>query len=161
MDTDSLFLNVKCKNIYSDLKENFHDILDFSNDSNHEMFDCQNKGKLGKLKNEYCLPVKEFIGLKCKLYSVAYGDNVKMKAKGIKKSSLKNLTIDSYRNILKNDSFMRQLQCSIISRKHEIFSVIQSKISLSSFYDKKYLLNDSINSRSYGHFLNVKEEDDN
>lgn len=160
IDTDSLFLSIKCKNVYYDLKKHFHDIIDFSNyDSNHEMHDLKNKGKLGKLKNEYCLPIKEFIGLKCKLYSVSYGDNIKMKAKGVKKSSLKKLTIDSYKDVLKNDSFTRQTQNSIISKNHEIFSIIQNKIALSSFYDKKFLLDDSINCRSYGHLLNDKEPD--
>ena len=46
-------------------------------------FDC--KSKPGKLENEYCFLVKEFIGLKYKLYSTAYGDTVRKKAKGIKK----------------------------------------------------------------------------
>lgn len=159
MDTDSLFLSVKCENLYHDLKKHFHEILDFSNyDSNHEMFDSKNKGKLGKLKNEYCIPIKEFVGLKCKLYSVAYGDNIKMKAKGVKRSSLeKNLTINSYKDVLKNNSFARQTQCSIISKNHEIFSIIQNKIALSCFYDKKFLLEDSIHCRSYGHYLNREE----
>ena len=172
MDTDSFIMEIKCFNVYRDLKLHFSEILDFSNydkdytlTSNNEdmldikMYDPTNKGKLGYLKNEYSLPISEFIGLKCKLYSVGYGDNVKLKAKGVKKSSLKKLNIDSYKNILKNDSFMRNIQCSIISQNHNIYSIIQNKVSLSSFYDKKYLL-DSINSRSYGHYRNDREEID-
>ena len=171
MDTDSFIMEIKCNNVYNDLKLHFSDILDLSNfDKDYkftsihkdmpdiQMYDIANKGKLGKLKNDYCFPIKEFIGLKCKLYSVSYGDKVKLKAKGVKKSSLANLTIESYKNILKNDSFTRNTQCSIISKKHDIYSIVQNKVSLSSFYDKKYLLNDSINSRSYGHFLNECEE---
>ena len=166
-------MEIKCDNVCNDLKLHFHNILGFSNYDKDfvlnsinndtldlKMYDSINKSKLGKLKNEYCFPVKEFIGLKCKLYSVAYGDNVRKKAKGIKKSCLKNFTINSYKNVLVNDSFMRHSQSSIISKKHIIYSIVQNKVSLSSFYDKKYLLNDSITSRSYGHFLNNIEEID-
>lgn len=163
MDTDSLFLNIKdVKNVYDDLRQNFFDdIMDFGNfDKDHEMFNPKNKGKLGKLKFEYCTPIKEFIGLKCKMYSVSYGDSVKMRAKGIKESALKKLKIDSYKNVLENDSFMRQTQYSIISKKHTIFSIVQNKIGLSTFYDKKYLLSNSVDSRSYGHFLNEEQMDD-
>lgn len=126
------------------------------------MFDSKNKGKLGKLKKDYCLPIKEFAGHKCKLYSIAYGDKFQMKAKGVKRSSLEqNLTINSYKNVLKNNSFARQTQCSIISKNHEIFSNIQNKIALSSFYDKKFLLEDSIHCWSYGRYLNREETDSN
>lgn len=80
MDTDSLFLNIKRKNVYKDLKKYFHEILDMCNyDKNHERFDSKNKVKLGKLKKEYCLRIKECTGHKCKMYSVAYGDSVKRK----------------------------------------------------------------------------------
>ena len=102
IDTDSLIMEIKCDNVYNDLKLHFHNIVDFSNydkdfvlhSISHDaldlkMYDFINKSKLGKLKNEYCFPVKEFIGLKCKLYSVAYGDIIRKKAKGIKKLSKK------------------------------------------------------------------------
>ena len=91
--------------MYRDLKQNFSDILDFSNydkdfkltSTNEDtldikLYDPTNKGELGYLKSEYCLLINEFIHLKCKFYSVSYGDNVKLKAKSVKKSSLKNLS---------------------------------------------------------------------
>ena len=160
MDTDSLYLNIKSENAYKDLKKYFHHILDLSNyDPKHEMFDSKNKGVLGKLKNEKCLPIKEFIGLKCKLYSVSYGTEAKIKAKGVKKSSLKDITVDTFKNILQNNSYSRHMQHSIISKNHLIYTIVQNKISLSCFYDKKFLMDNSIDCRSYGHILNNNIED--
>ena len=47
---------------------------------------------------------------------------------------------------------------SLCSFKRKIFSVICNKLSLSSFDDKRYVLEDKINTRAHGHFLNHLED---
>lgn len=58
-----------------------------------------------------------------------------------------------YKNTLFNKSFNRVKQASIVAQKHSISTVMQNKVGLSAFYDKKYVLDDGIHSRSYGHFM--------
>lgn len=61
------------------------------------------------------------------------------------------MTFESYKNVLVNSAMIRNYQYSIISKKHELQTICQNKVSLSAFYDKKYLLSDGISSYSYGH----------
>ncbi|GFQ91680.1 uncharacterized protein TNCT_710091 [Trichonephila clavata] len=85
-DTDSIYMNIETEDVYKDLRRNFKSILDLSNfERNNPMFDDSNKGKLGLLKSETIQPIKEFIGLKCKMYAFNYGNTIKKTAKGIKK----------------------------------------------------------------------------
>lgn len=155
MDTDSLYLSIETNDIFRDLKNKFSHILDTSNfPTNHIMYSEENRGKLGYLKHETTLPIKEFIGLKAKMYAFVYGDTCKKTAKGVKKSCLKKLTSDTYKNILDSKSFLREKQISIMNKKHELNTVMQNKIGLSAYYDKKFVMDDGIFSNSYGHFEN-------
>lgn len=106
---------------------------------------------MGCLKFETVSEIKEFVGLKSKMYAFEYSDACKKKAKGIKRCALNNLSVQMYKEILFNKSFNRIQQAAIVSKKHEISTVFQNKVGLSAFYDKKYVLEDGIHSRSYGH----------
>ncbi len=162
MDTDSLYLYIQTEDIYRDLKDKFENILDCSNfERNHIMYSEENRGKLGFLKSETLMPICEFIGLKCKMYAFRFGNTVKKTAKGVKKSALKNIGFDTYKKVLENASLIRNSQYSIISNKHNLKTIFQNKISLSAFYDKKYLLEDGINSFSYGHYNASNESEIN
>lgn len=88
IDTDSLYVNVETKNIREDLKQNqFQSILDLSNfPVDHPLHNDSNKAKLGCLKFETVSEIKQFIGLKSKMYAFEYADACKKKAKGIKKT---------------------------------------------------------------------------
>lgn len=154
MDTDSLYLNVTSNNIYQELTTQFADILDLSNfPSDHALYNTSNRGKLGLLKSETIYPISEFIGLKPKMYCFGYGDTCKMRAKGIKKSSLKNFTLETYKSILAGESCNKQLQHNIISKKHNLLTVAQNKVGLSCYYDKKFVEEDGIHCLAYGHHL--------
>ncbi|GIX84042.1 uncharacterized protein CDAR_270461 [Caerostris darwini] len=87
-DTDSLYMNIETKDVYQDLRRKVKSILDLSNfERDSPMFDDSNKGKLGLLKSETLQPIKEFIGLKCKMYAFSNGSNIKKNCKGVKKNS--------------------------------------------------------------------------
>lgn len=152
-DTDSLYMDIKTKDIYGDLKKNFSKIIDFSNyPEDHTLFNETHKNKIGYLKSEAIEPIHEFVGLKCKMYAFSFGSQCKKRAKGVKKSSLKDVNFKTYTDVLKSGSFLRHTMSSIVSEKHELKTVIQNKITLSCFYDKKYLESDGIHTKSYGHY---------
>ncbi|GFU06196.1 c2H2-type domain-containing protein [Nephila pilipes] len=153
MDTDSLYLPIRTANVYADLKGHFSEILDLSNfPVDHFLFDETNCEKLGTLKNEICKPIREFVGIKPKMYSVLYGENsIKKTAKGVRSSTLSTITHLDYKNILLEESKMKHTQYSILSRKHILETVVQRKTSLSAYYDKKFVCEDGIHTLSYGH----------
>lgn len=162
-DTDSLYLQIDSNDVYSDLKIHFSKILDTSNyPSDHVLYSEHNKSKLGCLKNESVQPIESFIGLKSKMYSyhvrTSENNNIeKIKAKGIKIKNDKNITFDLFKKVLFGNTYLRHRQHSIISKRHSLFTISNSKIGLSSFYDKKFLI-DPIQSNAYGHRDNCEFE---
>lgn len=155
-DTDSLYLHIRTTDAYEDQKKNFfREILDLSNfHPQHFCFDSANAGQLGILKNETCIPIQSFVGLRCKMYCFQYGSHLKKTAKGVSGNCLKQYDFNSFKNVLFGEKILRSEQHFIKSKKHVVNTVLQNKVSLSTFYDKKYLLPDKINSNSFGHYLN-------
>ena len=125
------------------------ELFDFSGyDKNSIYFDDSNKKKLGKMKDEFNgNKIDEFVGLKSKMYSLI-SNNIEMnKAKGI---NLK-LKQKEYIDVLFNKKILRHTMKRILSERHNIGSYVISKISLSCYDDKRFILNDGINSLAYGH----------
>lgn len=152
-DTDSLCLHIHTNDVYFDLREHFAHVLDLSNfPVDHFLFDETNRGKLGTLKNEICQPIREFIGIKPKMYSILYGENeCKKTAKGVRSSTLANITHMTYRSVLMEESKLRHMQYCILSKKHILETVAQNKVSFTAYYDKKFVCEDGIHTLSYGH----------
>ena len=69
------------------------------------------------------------------------------KAKGV---NLK-LNLKEYVDVLFNRNILRHKMKRILSEKHNIGSYLLNKISLSCYDDKRFILNDGINSLVYGH----------
>ena len=117
-----------------------------------------NKKVIGKFKDEsHSLPIKEFIGLRSKMYSCLYegGHEIK-KAKGINRSVVKNTLLhQDYKSILNQDDEERKTiyveQKNIISKKQQIYTIKSTKISLAPFDDKRYLL-DNVRTLPHGHY---------
>lgn len=160
MDTDSFTLEITCEDFYDDLKNKLPEIFDTSNyPKSHKLFSKSNENKLGYFKDETKgIPIKEFCSLKPKMYSYIFDDSQKSTAKGVKKSVLKNLTHNMYKNVLDEKKFKRCIQQQIISKKHDINTVLVNKKSLCAFYDKKFVLSDGIHSLSFGHYK-IKDEE--
>lgn len=152
-DTDSLVLEIKTNDFYMDMKKN-EKLYDFSESKNIIFKDDKNKKVLGKMKCETgMIPITEFIALRPKMYSylVENSDEKHMKAKGVRKCvTKKNISHQMYYDTLMNNKKMYHKQSTIRSEKHQIKTIEQNKISLSSFEDKRYWLN-AINSMSYGY----------
>ena len=149
-DTDSLVYEIKRVDyIYEKIYLDKH-VFDFSNYSkDSESHDHNNIKVIGKLKDEMCgKVVDEFVGLKSKMYSLITIDDVeKIKAKGVN-TKLKH---GEFINVLDNKKIVRHNMKRIQSKRHRLGTNNISKVSLSCFDDKRYILNNDKSSHSYFH----------
>ena len=126
---------------------------DYPQDSPY--FSAENKKVIGKFKDEAAgMPIREFIGLRSKMYSYVKdnGKNEKT-AKGVRKNVIKkNITRDNYKDCLLNGKQMLHSMHTIRSDHHQIGSYQLNKISLSCFDDKRYIHEDGIHSYACGHY---------
>ena len=154
-DTDSYVLQTFTDDIFEDYKD-LRQHMDFSGyDKNHPSFDACNKKVLGKFKDE-CdgKIITEFIALRPKMYCYRLFNEVKeeKKAKGVPKLKVKtDLDMKDYENTLHHKKVKNVNFNAIRSKNHQIYSINQSKVGLSSYDNKRYWLDD-YTSVPYGHF---------
>jgi hypothetical protein len=103
------------------------------------------------------IPIQEFVGLRPKMYYILYTENNKQvekkTVKGIKKSVTKRkLRHADYRECLFGKRQTMASMNQIRSESHEIYSNKLNKIGLSPYDDKRYILNDGMNTLAYGHY---------
>ena len=96
------------------------------------------------MKDEYGgVIIAEFIGLKSKMYSIK-----KMEAR--ESSTTKGVNIatefNECKGVLFNKKFIRQKMKRIQAKEHKIGTYEIDKISVSCFDDKRYVLDDEVNS---------------
>ncbi|XP_043470212.1 uncharacterized protein LOC122503652 [Leptopilina heterotoma] len=123
-DTDSLIYEIKCSDIYADMKQ---DIMKFDTSdypvNNVYNIPQANKKILGLMKEECCGKiVTEFVGLRRKMYSVRVeGKDIIKKAKGVKAGVVKkNIDFDDYVYCLRNIKMQSRTQYSIRSNLHKV-----------------------------------------
>lgn len=160
-DTDSLLYHVETEDIYKDMAQtpDLYDTSDYPTD--HYLQCNRNKKKLGKMKDELAgVPIAEFVGLRSKMYSLKTGSGIEKKtAKGIKKSTIRQrLRHHMYRSCLWSGRSTRETVRMIRSKNHQLYSIKQDKVALSSFDDKRFVLNDKKSTRAHGHFRNLFQE---
>ena len=97
--------------------------------------------------------IEEFVGLRTKMYSLKTKKEEIKKAKGVKKNIVKkDISHQDYVYCLFEErKFMHTIQ-TIRSFKHQLPTIKQSKVSLSPYGDKRYLMDDKFSSLPYGHF---------
>ena len=153
-DTDSLCYQIKTPNVYTDMF-GMKELFDFSGyNKSSPYFDKTNAKVLGKMKDESGGDaIIEFIGLKPKMYAYkTVGGRKGAKAKGTKKSNVKKMPIDRYRDILMNQNFDRETQYRLISKGHVIHTQELRKTALNAFDDKRAILADGVSSLAWGHY---------
>ena len=157
-DTDSLVYKIRDSNVYEHCfkdKELF-DFIGYSKDSVY--YDDSNKKMLGKMKDEFFgNKVYEFIGLKSKMYSLIACNDLKVKkAKGV------NLLLrhTEYFDVLFGKKVIRHKMERIQTNLHSVGTYDLNKINLSCFDDKRYVLDDGINTLAYGHKDIAKQNKD-
>ena len=157
-DTDSLTYEIKSENIYKGFYK-WKDLFDFSNYSKDSTFyDDTNKKVIGTMKDEYGgAIIDQFIGLKSKMYSIK-------KTNGSESSTTKGVNIatefNEFKDVLFNKKVIRHKMKRIQAMKHKIGTYEIDKISLSCFDDKRYVLDDGVNSLAYFH-KDCKKYDNN
>ena len=108
-DTDSLTYEIETQDVFKDfwIDRDKFDNSDYPEDS--KFYDKTNKKVIGKFKDEAAgLVIKEFIGLRSKMYSYTKDNNANNKtAKGIKKNVIeKDIKHEDYKNSLFNSQQM-------------------------------------------------------
>lgn len=151
-DTDSLCYEITTDDLYHDLKDD-KELFDFSAyPRNHSLYDATNKKIIGKMKDETeSVPVKEFVGLRSKMYSMVHGNTEK--PKGISKAVIRSkLRHDLYKQCLFNRETQMESMILFRTDRHEIYTVKLNKTTLSAYDDKRYILEDGIQTLAHGHW---------
>ena len=141
--------------LYADMAEEI-DRFDTSNfEPDHPLYSERNRRVLGKMKCETgSVAPSEFVGLRAKMYSLKCGDDTcQKKAKGIKKSYVKNrIRHESFLKVLRNSKTMTTARFRTFrSTNHVVNTVEMNKLCLSAFDDKRYLLENGTSTLAYGH----------
>ena len=117
------------------------------------MFDTDNEKVIGKVKDEAKGKViDESAGLKSKmLYIKDVVGKENITRKEINSAVVENIKHEKNIDVLFNEKIMRHKMKRIQSKLHRIGTYDVSKISLFCFDDKRYILDDDINTLAYFH----------
>ncbi|XP_022204398.1 uncharacterized protein LOC111061018 [Nilaparvata lugens] len=158
-DTDSLFYIVRTENLYNDIINNqqLKDTFDTSEYlTDHPCYSDTNKMVLGK-----CF-TKDPSQLKSGLIK---------KAKGVRRPILGQELLKSHPYAERNITFQDYLDClyenkdisrkQVMSRKHQIMTLVQKKKALSNTDEKRHILDDGVYTLAFGqHSISCKWSND-
>ena len=156
-DTDSLMYEIETEDFYKDISKDVKDRFDTSDyPENHPsgIPTGINKKVLGMFKDEAAGKIiKEFVGLRAKLYSFKMEDGKENKrCKGVKKQVVENsITHEDYKTCLRTGKEQLRKQNILRSYEHEVYTEEVNKIALSALDDKRYILGDGIHTLAWGH----------
>ncbi|CAC5362594.1 unnamed protein product [Mytilus coruscus] len=155
-DTDSIFLNIKTEDIYEDMKK-IEDELDTSGyPKDHPLYSEKNKKVIGKFKDELNGKImNEIVYLRSKAYSFTFVDlnqiKEEKKLKGIGKTTItKDIKFDDYKDCLFNNKTKMNKCIQMNSKKHKMYVNEVNKISTTPFDDKRYILDNGIDTLPFG-----------
>ena len=175
-DTDSLMICLQSENINTDI-EKIREWLDTSNfNPNHPLYSPNNANELFHVKME--LPSHSILAgvfLKAKAYALLIRPNNDQfvfenkkklssdyctrpdsflqlhRCKGVPAVARKNLLFEHYLNVLAENKLTHKVTYNKLSSKaHTVHQIKQKKLALTSFEDKRQLLNCSIHTKPYG-----------
>jgi len=150
--TDSLIYHIKCDDVYKNMK---HDIARFDTSNypadNVYGMPLANKKVLGLMKDKNNGAIMaEFVGLRAK--KVDSKKDTK-KAKGVKNNTIaRTITFDDYTRCLNEEIEMTRRQSCIRSKLHEVYTIFESKIALSPYDDKRYVIPNSTETLPWRHW---------
>ena len=157
-DTDSLMYEIETEDFYKDISgdvKNRFDTSDYPNNHKSGIPTGVNKKVLGVFKDEAAGKcIKEFVGLRAKLYSFKMfeGEESK-KCKGIKKRVVqKSITLEDYKNCLFTGKEQLRKMNIIRSIDHEVYTEEVNKVALCADDDKRYILEDGVHTLAWGHY---------
>ena len=155
-DTDSLILHIR-EYSESQINEKLQDVIDFSNYSTDSPWYSTKRAKVpGFIKNEYPKSqITECVALKAKSYAFEMKHKnsgkktIEKKCKGVTKARTRTLKFKSYKKCLETYAAIKATIARISVKNHKISSILQKRICLSSFDDKRYILNCGVHSVPY------------
>ena len=152
-DTDSLLYCIETNDLYQDMAY-FKHLLDLSDyPREHFLYDPTNKKVPLTMTDELQGKIlREVVCLRSKLYSIDFVGGKKQSAKGVSKTVKKTLHHDLFKQCLLSKKNFTKRMTQLRSFNHQIVVNSVDKIALSSFDDKRYIMDDGINSLAYGHY---------
>ena len=157
-DTDSLMYEIETEDFYKDISGDVKDRFDTSDyPENHPsgIPTGENKKVLGMMKDEVAGKIiKEFVGLRSKLYSFVMDDGGETKkCKGIKKQVVESsIRHEHYKTCLTTGKELLRKQNILRSYDHEVYTEEVNKVALSALDDKRHILNDGMDTLALGHY---------
>ena len=157
-DTDSLMYEIETEDFYKDIAGDVKDRFDTSDyPENHPsgIPTGENKKVLGMMKDEAAGKIiKEFVGLRSKLYSFIMDDGGETKkCKGIKKQVVeRSIRHEDYKTCLTTGKELLRKQNILRSYEHEVYTEEVNKVALSALDDKRYILSDGMDTLAWGHY---------
>src|SRR5215469_11550703 len=153
-DTDSLCYHIETPDVYDDMLKSadLYDTSDYPTE--HRLYSSQNAKTIGKFKDECAgKPPIAFVGLCSKMYSILTSpEEHKFAAKGVKASYAKKVyRHQRFVDCLKTDTVVPATFKKIGSAAHCLRTEEVSKVGLSPYDDKRYLLDDKYSTLAYGH----------
>ena len=157
-DTDSLMYEIQTEDFYKDISgdvKNKFDTSDYPENHPSGIPTGENKKVLGKMKDEAAEKIiKEFVGLRAKLYSFIMDDGGEIKkCKGIKKQVVESsISHEDYKTCLLTEKEQLRKQNILRSYSHEVYTEEVNKVALSALDDKRYILSDGVHTLAWGHY---------
>ena len=157
-DTDSFLYEIQTEDFYKDISGDVKDRFDTSDYPEGHPSGIPtgvNKKVLGMFKDETAGKIiKEFVGLRAKLYSYKMDEGKENKrCKGIKKAVVeKSISHEDYKTCLETGKEQLRRQNIIRSYEHVVYTEEINKVALSAADDKRYLLKDSYDTLAWGHY---------
>ena len=95
--------------------------------------------------------ITEFVGLRAKLctFKILNEEKDKKRAKGIKEAALRTITFDDYKNCVLRYQNLKKFQSLMQSKKHNVYTVLQEKLTLIWCDDKRILSPDTTDTLPY------------
>ena len=157
-DTDSLMYEIQTEDFYKDISgdvKNRFDTSDYPENHPSGIPTGINKKVLGMFKDEAAGKIiKEFVGLRAKLYSFKMEEGGESKkCKGIKKQVVESsISHEDYKTCLLTGKEQLRKQNILRSYNHEVYTEEVNKIALSAQDDKRYILSDGMHTLAWGHY---------
>ena len=157
-DTDSLMYEIETEDFFKDISgdvKNRFDTSDYPENHPSGIPTGINKKVLGMFKDEAAGKIiKEFVGLRAKLYSFIMDDGVESKkCKGVKKQVVESsITHEDYKTCLRTGKEHLRKQNILRSYDHEVYTEEVNKIALSAQDDKRYILSDGVHTLAWGYY---------
>ena len=96
--------------------------------------------------------LREVVCLRSKLYSIDYVGGKKQSAKGVQNSVKKTLNHELFTNCFFSKKEVIKPMTQLRSHCHQIVVNESDKVAISSFDDKRSLLENGVSSLAYGHY---------